>query len=272
MAPTIDQLLSDLSLAESHHGEAGDVCSFSEPYAMGIDNDEHPVELQRQCKLLSHLPSEIRVQIWTYMTISPKSEECIYWKGAYLACRQMHSEIRTELKPCRDLVRIRSRVLESQPRWDLQPSQSFTLFGLLQEFTVSIPLAVVNARYLTNDFEDTLVYLYQLHLNRLVLNLTGGWAKPSPYVMAMNDVKDLDGDLVREFVDQGEVKCKEVTISIEHLVKADGGRTKSTALDIVSKRQGILYTMIIVQDKDENQVERTYSLPNRLHREASVKQ
>jgi hypothetical protein len=49
-------------------------------------------------KLLS-LPAELRLSIYGYMSLSPTSEDCLQWTGAFYACRQLHDEMKDALQP-----------------------------------------------------------------------------------------------------------------------------------------------------------------------------
>src|SRR5690349_17787985 len=49
------------------------------------------------------LPVELRLMICSYMTLSPTDFESVAWKGAYFTCRQLHEDMRKQLKPEQDL-------------------------------------------------------------------------------------------------------------------------------------------------------------------------
>lgn len=71
-------------------------------------------------------------------------------------------------------------------------------------------------------------------------------------------VKSLDPRLFDEYVDAGKVNCRTVIFTVQELANAEGGRHKSTTLDMSDEKTGISYTMTIVQDDEEIQVEREF--------------
>lgn len=81
-------------------------------------------------------------------------------------------------------------------------------------------------------------------------------------------VKSLDPRLFDEYVDEGKVNCRTVIFTVQELANAKGGRHKSTTLDMSDEKTGISYTMTIVQDDEEIQVEREFVSDTRFRRGA----
>lgn len=102
--------------------------------------------------------------------------------------------------------------------------------------------------------------VYELYLNHVMVKLQGtmGVDVLPPY----GDLKSLDRQAFMGYVASGKVNCKRVTISIEYLANADGGREKFTDLD--NFEGNIPYTLTIVQDSRGKQTEKSFFSPSRF--------
>jgi hypothetical protein len=69
--------------------------------------------------------------------------------------------------------------------------------------------------------------------------------------------------------EMGQVNCKAITFTVEALAEVEGGRVKATCLQNKLKN-GVPYTMNIVQDKEDRQSERTYLSVTRWREDFSV--
>jgi hypothetical protein len=251
------------------------------------DAEGRPILPQPAAKLLN-IPPELRIQIWKYMTLSPLTEDCQQWKGAYFTCRQMHHEIAHELKPHRDLLAFTTDALaplepsfgsSSQlPGGPSRSAQALTSsiskgfviepvvsrFGSIEAVTFTLP--ILHHRCL--GLRTVLESLYHLYLARLKINLTGSDTRR---LGPGGDLKMFEL-LCHHFIDcakKSRINPKMVTFSIDHLVKNMGQNSKSTTLENMFDEENIPYTLVIVQDEEEKQVERTYYSPTRFRPQAT---
>jgi hypothetical protein len=67
----------------------------SQPYP-----DKRPIVAQSGSRLIS-LPTELHLQIASYMSISPK--DVVDYLGAYYSCRQLQKDLWVQLQPARNL-------------------------------------------------------------------------------------------------------------------------------------------------------------------------
>lgn len=81
-------------------------------------------------------------------------------------------------------------------------------------------------------------------------------------------VKSLHPAFFFDFLSAGKVNCRTAVFTVHELARAVGGRDKSTTLDISNSYAGVSYTMTIVQDKVEKQVEREFTSKTRFKRDA----
>ncbi|KAF2269502.1 hypothetical protein CC78DRAFT_540042 [Lojkania enalia] len=223
-------------------------------------------------RLLS-LPTEIRLQIYDYMTLSPKTIEGTMWTGAYFVCRQIQTEMKAHLKPERDVPLLLGSI---QDGWIHSPSQPWGRaidanrqpnitaicgptndhLGLLAHVAVTMPSSHLSCTCL----HQTLAALYKIYLEHVTIVITGY----EPRLGTYGDLKSMNPALFLEYMCAGKVNCKKVTFSIEHLVNEKGGRHKATPLDMCDGPQGIPYVMTIVQNKIGKQSEKTFSSPTRF--------
>lgn len=264
------------------------------------------VVLATHCPLLS-LPVELRLQICSYITLSPVSHESIANRAILATCRQLQEAMFTEHGPAKDLdayINAEERAwigtLPSPLVVTLgQPLQS-TRFGFVRNVTLQCPTAfMVGARCLEE--------VYSLYLDRVQIYLGAAPVhrigvrsarkvtsaqddesatpreegssqsedSPSRRVEDIDDritssirrsytVKSLDPELFDHYVKKGKINCRCVTFTVPVLANADGGRHKSTTLDMFDEDARVSYTMTIVQNEIEAQVEREFISVNRF--------
>ncbi|KAF2677644.1 hypothetical protein K458DRAFT_423714 [Lentithecium fluviatile CBS 122367] len=207
---------------------------------------------------LLQLPMEIRLIIYKDITISPMSLNGSNWLGVYLTCRQLNLELRDALKPENDVENITGITCNGRghnPRIVIS-NPAYERFGLIQEVTISMPIP---GRFFCCG--EALERLYKLWLRHLRVVLTG--EDDGGSMMVYDDLKSFHPSIFIYFAEQGQVNCKAVTFTLESLADAEEGRSLSTSLEN-TLRNGVPYTLKIVQDKDGQQSERTYSSASRF--------
>ncbi|CAO2647450.1 Nn.00g083720.m01.CDS01 [Neocucurbitaria sp. VM-36] len=210
---------------------------------------------QPASELLS-LPTELRLMICRYMTLSPASPDSLMWKGAYFACQQLHKDMRDELEPEKDLARFIVSHHVSQVQTCCQSTIKIGLscprLNLIREITIHTPIPGDEQ---VDCWHDALSPLYALYLNHLYVILTGSDFNRLPY----HDLKSWGPGLFIKYVFEGRVHCKKVTFTIDELANVEGGKEQSTEISNVVPKTRISYLLNIVQDKVGRQTERGYS-------------
>ncbi|KAF2191996.1 hypothetical protein K469DRAFT_719062 [Zopfia rhizophila CBS 207.26] len=208
------------------------------------------------------------------MTLPPMAQESTQWLGFYFTCRQIQSEIEDHKKPQKDIL---SYIEGIRNRWSYYEPVLITpgepSFGLLLHLTISSPATflhkLVSFAGGQSSLSDISASLYKLYLNNLTFVQQEGEAdtstarRTSTFFGPYCDLKSLDNRIFYNFMVEGRVNCKSVTFTIERLVNEEGGRDRSTPLDNIAEGN-IPFTLTIVQNKRDQQVERTYSSPTRF--------
>jgi hypothetical protein len=109
------------------------------PFWPSVRNSESADE-PRSCLLT--LPAELRIHIYNYVDLSPRSADFPSWAGIYFACRQIHDEIKNEIQPHTELERIKDLFTTDSAveRVAGAPGASWLQFGHLQNVIVHIEL------------------------------------------------------------------------------------------------------------------------------------
>ncbi|KAF1848169.1 uncharacterized protein K460DRAFT_353187 [Cucurbitaria berberidis CBS 394.84] len=210
------------------------------------------IQPQQASRLLS-LPTELRLMICKYMTLSPASADSLAWKGAYFACRQLQNDMRAELKPEQDLAKyIASNHASWQP--DITVGLRHPQLNLIRDIAVHTPIPG-HGYDIERFWSKTMSSLYALYLNHLQVILTGCHFYRLPYY----DLKSWRSHLFIDYVGKGKVHCKKVTFTIDELANEMNGRKMCTRIANVIPGTKILYLMEIVQDGVGRQTERVYS-------------
>ncbi|KAH7413706.1 hypothetical protein DE146DRAFT_638378 [Phaeosphaeria sp. MPI-PUGE-AT-0046c] len=246
-----------------------------------LGNTAHNIVVQPAGGLLS-LPPEIRLQICSYITLSPEFPDSVANRGILGACCQLQLDMFEEHGPAKDLnafMAAPGRPWVDSPCTHLAvalgPPLPFLRFT--RNVTLHLPRALLSPyselrrgrqSALPRECicESTLEHLCGLYLDRLQVLFEDG----SPQREDAQDdeeyltVKSLQPYLFQNYVQAGKVNCRTVTFTVQRLAEAEGGRDKSTTLDMADEKTGIAYTMTIVQDKEERQVERGFSSETRF--------
>ncbi|KAF1948265.1 hypothetical protein CC80DRAFT_556495 [Byssothecium circinans] len=213
---------------------------------------------QPNSRLLS-LPPELRLEIYEYMNLSPEAPDHLQWLGGYFTCRQLQSEIRDHLKPEESLEVYTN--LTCPWHQDIPvvilPAPSFEQFGLVQELTVRIPIPRISSTFCCSR---VLITLYALYLNNLNVVFTGDIKHRLPY----GDLKSVKSEFFLDAVERGLVNCKAVTFTLDFLANIEDGRVKTVKLENELKKSRVVYSLVITQDKKDQQSERTYSSASRF--------
>ncbi|KAF2827098.1 hypothetical protein CC86DRAFT_370153 [Ophiobolus disseminans] len=215
---------------------------------------------QPASRLLS-LPTELRLLVCSYMTLSPEYTESLAFRGAYLSCRLLHQDMRNALVPEQDLVKY---MASKRQLWtpavhtnvSLGPLHPF--LGLIRSLTIRIPVPT-GGRW-QSDCLVVLRSLYALYLDDLHVVMTGAHNNSLPY----GDMKSFGPSLFMDFVRKEAVNCRKVTFTLDSLSRAEGGRAMSTVLAIHEESTNIRYHLTIVQNKEEKQVERAFKSSSRF--------
>ncbi|KAF2648897.1 hypothetical protein K491DRAFT_698537 [Lophiostoma macrostomum CBS 122681] len=233
-------------------------------------------EPQPDSRLLS-LPAEIRLHIWEYMTLSPVTEDSLHWTGAFFTCRQMQLELKKESQPQHLATHIAcgKAVNEKYPEVVKIDSKLFMIdatpstIGLIRRVTLHVYIEHVRLGSFAVKFHEILVYLYKFFLDSLTINFVGESEDFSrTYLPYGGGIKGLRDSLFYDYVTRGQINCKSVTFSLDQLANVEGGRSKKVPLRISHGTQDISWTMVIMQDDEENQTERQYASPSRFRPES----
>jgi len=208
------------------------------------------------------LPPELRLHIYDYMSLWPTPEERANWRGAYFTCHIMHTEMREHSKlkkEVEDNVNYMRAIHTKGTSTNIIPDftlQSLELFGLLHGITLVLPMPTSDDPFLMGILKP----VYQLYLDNVTLiwNIDENW----PRRRSIGDLKGLSRSVLMNYISIGKVNCKKVTVSISQLANAEGGREKST--DLPMNEGDVPYTVTIVQDRDERQVEKIFFSPTRF--------
>ena len=210
---------------------------------------------QRASRLLS-LPTELRLIICGYMTLSPASADSLAWKGAYFACRQLHDDMRNELKPEEDLSKFiatnQTLWTNTDHQWSITIGLPHPQLDLIRDVKIHAPITWCLRGTCSLD---TVSSLYTLYLNHLHIILVGRDQRRFP----SDGLKSWHPPLFMNRVRNGKVHCKKITFTIDGLANVKDGREKSTQIANMVPDTKILYLLEIVQDKAGRQTERVYS-------------
>ncbi|KAF1993488.1 hypothetical protein P154DRAFT_527724 [Amniculicola lignicola CBS 123094] len=223
------------------------------------DSKNSELAMETHSSLLS-LPMELRLLMYDYMTLSPLSEGADDWTGLYYSCWQTVDEMQGYLKPLQGVKDFldteEERWNEWHGGWPLRALPRYS-FGVLVEVSLSLPANLVHDRNLELITFNRLSPLFKLYINHLVLKLPG---------IPHGDLKSIPRAWHAYYDRFQQLNCKTLTITLEHMVGAEGGRSKSTSLDNTFKCKGcvIPYTLTIVQDKDDDHVEKVYHSATRF--------
>jgi hypothetical protein len=212
---------------------------------------ENSISPQPDSQLLS-LPTELRLTICRFMTLSPEFADSLAWRGAYESCRRLHKDMRDELDPASDLIRY---VADLQSPLRITIGQPRLFLGVIRDLTIYL------ARPTGRDRRPyaTLESLARLYLDHLHIIFTG-----DRFDGPERDMKTFDPGHLVKWTEVGEVNCKKITLTIESLANAEGGRHKTTEFTNIIPGSQILYLMTIVQDSGGRQVERAFESATRF--------
>ncbi|KAF3009635.1 hypothetical protein E8E13_007409 [Curvularia kusanoi] len=212
---------------------------------------------------LLHLPTELRLQICSYMTIAPAKIDW-EWKGAFFTCRKLQQDMLNKLSPASEVKKFfQTEVmlsLDIERAFGVTPGLPHPFFGWVRSVTVHFPLY--------REWFDVMYQsypLYSLYLDELQILLTGGPGQRKRF-LPWGDLKStaptylMDESKNRKLV----MNCKKITVTLDDLITVDGGRDKETSFGVTIPGTDLTYLFTIVQDRNEEQVQRSYTFKNRF--------
>jgi hypothetical protein len=213
---------------------------------------------QPSSRLLS-LPTELRLLVCSFMTLSPESADSLAFRGAYTSCRRLHQDMRDQLDPSQDLPRyIAAQTWNDRIRSHVTLGGPTPFLGLIRDLTIRVPIPP-SVRW-QKPCSEVLPSLYSLYLDRLHVVLTGAAVHALPYA----DMKSFHDSYFIDFVKRGVVNCRNVTFTIHTLSRAQGGREKRTTIENLAPESEIRYRLTIVEGKGGKQVERAFESDSRF--------
>lgn len=224
-------------------------------------DDGHPAATE-QSPLL-RLPPELRLEICSYMTIAPAKIDW-EWKGAFFSCTQLHKDMLDRLPPTQEMVRFLDTEVELPQHIDqpyrILPGPPHPFFGWIRSLTIHIPLS--------EDWTEVMRQLYPLCLDELkVLLIDDEGLRHHRISLPYGDLKSTVPPLLmtkKPFGEELVMNCKKITVTLHLLNKVEGARHKETSFEVTLPDTDINYLFTIVEDKDERQVERSYTFNDRF--------
>ncbi|KAH6639050.1 hypothetical protein C7974DRAFT_387765 [Boeremia exigua] len=224
-----------------------------------------PVISEQKSPLL-RLPTELRFQICSYMSLSPDTVE---WNGAFFSCRLLHNDMINELRPAREMqrflqaetMRISLEPQAVQPELaDCPHKLSYglpsPLFGWIRNVTVHVPVV--------NGWLDTMHNVYPLYLDELRLILVKSKEQGNRGIrLPYHDLKSANPPYLLDEFRPAEitVNCKKITMTLD--VPANP-RRKKISYELQVPHAEVTYLFTIVQTKKRQQVERSYTFKDRF--------
>ncbi|KAF1928287.1 uncharacterized protein M421DRAFT_157853 [Didymella exigua CBS 183.55] len=220
---------------------------------------ERSVRHQPQSPLL-RLPAELRLEICSNMSLSPTTVD---WNGAFFSCLQLHNDMLTKLHSKQEAIKY-MKVPSC-----LNFRGAHPVFGWIRNMYLIIEL---NLGW--RDHLHAFKKLYTLHLDDLQFLLIGeprlGERYPgiaTPY----GDLTTLGPPGLATPSGQLEpagtnvvINCKKITLTLDHLANVEGARDKQTCYEVAFQGTDIMYLFTVVQNKQGQQVERSYTLDTRF--------
>jgi hypothetical protein len=134
---------------------------------------------QPSSRLLS-LPTELRLLVCSFITLSPEHADSLAFRGAYTSCRRLHQDMRDQLDPSQDLPRyIAAQAWSDSIRSHITLGGPTPFLGLIRDLTIRVPVPP-SVRW-QKPCSVVLPSLYSLYLDRLHVVLTGSSMHALPY-------------------------------------------------------------------------------------------
>jgi len=230
------------------------------------------------------IPPELRLQVYDHMSLWPSAGERKNWSGIYNSCRKIQHEMAAhvtfEKDVARNLDRLRAQKTRHPLTFEPMTSNEQYPFTIDPVFSASLSshlrgLNIVLPFHLINEFPRQLLQsVYELYLDHVTVTLKVGLGsamavrRGSGPLLPYGDLKSLAPQAFESHVHNGKMNSKKVTILIPHLANLTCGYAaeKSTDLDMEIKYGShcIPYTLTIVQNSMEKQVEKTFFSPTRF--------
>jgi hypothetical protein len=230
------------------------------------------------------IPPELRLLVYDYMSLWPSVGERKDWGGVYNSCRkiqyEMAAHVTLEKDIARNLNRLRAHKIQRSFTFEPTTSNEQCPITIDPVFSASSPhlmrgITIILPFHLIDEFPHQLLQsIYELYLDHVTVTLKAEvesatavrWrSKP---LLPYGDLKSLAPQAFESHVHNKKMNCKKITILIPHLASLTHGyaKEKSTDLDMEIKYGGhrIPYTLTIVQNSMEKQVEKTFFSPTRF--------
>jgi hypothetical protein len=206
---------------------------------------------------LLNLPTELRLTICRFMTLSPEFADSLAWRAAYEYCRRLHQDMRDELGPANDLPPYIAKLQSSAVRpLGIILGQPLPFLRQIRDLVVHLHNLVGTDSW-PYDNPESVVRLYLDHLHII---FTGGG-----FDGAQRNLKTFDPGHLVKWTEVGKVNCKKITLTLEGLADANGGFTMTiTGFSNVIQDSQIPYSMTIVQTLGGWQVERVFESATRF--------
>ncbi|KAF9691165.1 hypothetical protein EKO04_010604 [Ascochyta lentis] len=211
---------------------------------------------------LLNLPGELRLQVCSHMALSPVTLD---WTGAFFSCRQLHHDMVQQLPPVTEMEECLQHIVATQPEssdvlpCELIPGLPHPLFSWVRHVALKL--------YVPNGWKPMMPRLYALHLDNLQILLVSdkdarhtSRSIPLPY----GDLKTLRPPYLWNHKAKITMNCKKITLILYELAKADGARAKETSYNLTLPGTEIVYLFTIVQNKEEKQIQRSYTFNSRF--------
>lgn len=227
-------------------------------------DDGHPAATG-QSRLL-RLPTELRLEICSYMTIAPAKVDW-EWKGAFFSCTQLHNDMLNRLPPSQEMVQFLHTEVElplpqhSEQPYRILPGCPHPFFGWVRSLTIHIPLS--------EDWTEVMRQLYPLYLDELkVLLVEKKGLRRHRIELPWGDLKSTAPPLLMttkpHVAKKLVMNCKKITITLYPLNSVKGARHKETSFEVTLPDTDINFLFTIVEDKKGRQVERSYTFKDRF--------
>lgn len=197
---------------------------------------------QRQSLLLT-LPTEFRLHICSYMTLSPASVD---WNGVFFSFHQLHKDMLTQLHPDTDLKNCLQTIMARPPdcnrntSCELKTGIPHTLFGWVRDVTIQVRIQ--------ETWEGPFYSLYSLYLDTLQISLTGDINPPEHQRGAISipygDLKTIRPPCLLDGLGT-TMNCKKITLTLDELATVDDARDKEISYHLTMPGTKIIYLFTI---------------------------
>ena len=219
------------------------------------------------------LPSELRLMVYRYLSLSPVSADFPDSRGAYFACWRLHSEMHAELHPEKAFDEFKGMMSDCSVRcspndldyiYPVTRGNHLPSFSLLQMVRIHITADYLAFHLMPELGEcNVLSRLYSYYLKHLHIIVSRDHSILWDF-FPWDDMKSMDHKLMAPSVAQGMVNCSRITFTLEDMMggKADGKKT--TTIENIFPGSDISYQLTIVEDNDGRQSERSYASSTRF--------